>query len=62
MEIIAFRFGWCKGEVQENFPRRERPLLRFGVMMLSLEFCSFTRRFAYFRVGGHCGRNFGPVT
>ena len=24
MKIIAFRFGWCKREVQENFSRRER--------------------------------------
>ena len=38
MEIIAFRFGWCKREVQEHFSRRERPGLRFGGVMLSLEF------------------------
>ena len=48
IEINVCSFRSCEREVWESFSRGEWPGSRFGVMMLSLEFCSLARRFPCF--------------
>ena len=48
MKISMCSLRSCQREVWENFSRRDRPVYVFGVMLLSLEFCSLARRFPFF--------------
>ena len=54
LEINACSLRSREREVWENFSRGERPGSRFGHMMLSLEFCSLTRRFLGFSISVLC--------
>ena len=55
MEVNACSLRSCEREVWENCSRGEWPSSRFGHMLLSLEFCSLTRRFpCFFRFQCQC--------